>query len=655
MCGICGIYQYRPGEPVRPEVLRGMLRSIRHRGPDGEGVHLEPALGLGARRLSIIDVAGGSQPIYNEDGTVVVVFNGEIYNYRELRHYLQFRGHHFNTATDTEVIVHLYEEIGDECVQKLRGMFAFALWDARQRRLLVARDRLGIKPLYYADRGRLIFASEIKCLFHDPHVEPRANLDALGNFLSLKYVPSPQTMFTGVSSLPPGHLMTCDAKGLRIRSYWDLSFPACRNGHIREEEYTDQLLGLLRECVQSHLMSDVPFGAFLSGGVDSSTVVALMSEYLPQPVKTYSVGFDGEGEQFSELAYARLVAEQYRTDHHEVIVRAQDLIDLIEKIVWHMDQPIAEEAALPNYMLAEVAARDVKMVLTGEGGDELFAGYTRYVAERIAPLFRFVPQPAKSLALAVSARVPGMRRSKVALHALCQPQEILRLANWSPLFNLEMKSRLLSNELTRCLDRHSHEQIFTRQLTRADAAHTLSRMLYVDTKLYLPDVLLARGDKASMAASLEARVPLLDHKLVEFAAALPPELKVKGLIRKYLLKKVARTLLPTRIIDRKKEGFPTPISIWFRKEARSFLRDTLSPAVVARRGLFDPRYVQQLLDDHDLGRADHGGILWALIHVELWYRLFIDSSPAVRPSDAAVRESNYAQVASTSCQFAGQA
>jgi len=628
MCGICGIYPYRSGEPVQEDTLRTMLYSIRHRGPDGEGIHLEPALGLGARRLSIIDLEGGNQPIYNEDRSVVVVFNGEIYNYRRLANHLQSRGHKFTTASDTEVIVHLYEELGDECVHELHGMFAFALWDARRRRLLLARDRLGIKPLYYADKERLVFASEIKCLFHDPHVEAQANLAALGNFLSLKYVPSPQTMFVGVASLPPGHLMTCDANGPSIRPYWDLSFPCSHNGRVREQEYAEQLLTLLRECVESQLMSDVPFGAFLSGGVDSSTVVALMSQRLASPVRTYAVGFDGKGEQFSELEYARLVAQQYHTDHHEVIVRPQDLIDLAEKIVWHLDQPIAEEAALPNYLLAEAAANDVKMVLTGEGGDELFAGYARYAAEKLATWFRFVPRPAKSLARAASAHVAGLRRPKVALHAWCEPQEERRLANWSPLFNLEMKSKVLSEALARSLEGVSHEQIFIDRLAHADGTDTLSRMLYVDTTLYLPDVLLARGDKTSMAASLEARVPLLDHRLVEFAATLPPGLKVKGLARKYLLKKVARSLLPATVIDRKKQGFPTPISLWFRKEARSFLRDTLSPAAIAGRGLFNPQYVQQLLDEHDRGRADHGHIFWALIHVELWYRLFIDRPAA---------------------------
>jgi asparagine synthase (glutamine-hydrolysing) len=626
MCGICGIYQYGPGEPVSGESLRGMLSSIRHRGPDGEGLHLEPTLGIGARRLSIIDVEGGGQPIYNEDGSIVVVFNGEIYNYRELARELKSRGHRFKTACDTEVIVHLYEEAGDDCVRMLSGMFAFAVWDSRQRRLLLARDRLGIKPLYYADQGRLVFGSEIKCLFHDSHVQPEPNLVALSNFLSLKYVPSPQTMFAGVAALPPGHLMTCDAGGVSIRPYWDLSFASNADRHVREEEYTEKLSALLSECVQSQLVSDVPFGAFLSGGVDSSLVVALMSECLSQPVRTYSIGYEGEGEQCSELPYARLVAKRYRTDHHEIIVRAQDLVDLAEKIVWHFDQPIAEQAALPNYLLAKGAARDVKMVLTGEGGDELFAGYARYAGEKFSPLFRFVPQMAKSMTLAAAAHLPGLRRPKLAFQAWCEPEEVNRLTKWFPLLNSEMKSQLMSEELKRNLNGASPEQVFAQQLARADGADVLSRMLYVDTKLFLPDALLARGDKASMAASLEARVPLLDHKLVEFAASLPSGLKLKGLARKYLLKKVARKFLPAGVIDRKKEGFPTPLGLWFRKEARQFLRETLSQSAVARRGLFNPKYVNKLLNDHDSNRGDYAGLLWALVQVELWYRIFIDQN-----------------------------
>lgn len=630
MCGICGIYQYNSGEPVNEQLMRNMLGVIRHRGPDDQGIHIDQDLATGMRRLSIIDLVGGKQPIHNEDGSIVVVFNGEIYNYRELTQQLQQRGHSFTTASDTEVIVHLYEELGDNCVHELRGMFAFALWDSKQRRLLIARDRLGIKPLYYTTAGkRLVFGSEVKAILQHPRVSATLNVEALSNFLSLKYVPAPQTMFKDIYSLPPGHILTCDRNGVQVRPYWDLSFANHWNGQHSEEDYAEQLEALLRESVRLRLRSDVPFGAFLSGGIDSSTVVALMSQFLDEPVKTFSVGFESAGKAADELPYARLIAQQFGTDHHEIIVRHQDFTRFAEKVIWHLDQPIADQATIATYMVSELASRHVKMVLTGEGGDELFAGYARYAGERLSPLFEMIPGPARSLALAASASLPGLRRPKLALYALCQPDETGRLANWFPLFNREMKVALLSEELKRELNGSSADHVFGQYLSRTDATHPLNRMLYVDTKLWLPDFLLLRGDKLSMAASLEARVPLLDHKLVEFAASLPPHLKLNRLIRKYLLKRVSRTLIPAEIIDRKKEGFPIPISSWFRYEARSFVRDTLSPEAIRRRGLFNLDYVGKLLDENESGFADHTYLLWGLVSVELWHRLFIDSASHV--------------------------
>src|SRR5438477_5794231 len=432
-------------------------------------------------------------------------------------------------------------------------------------------------------------------------------------------------MFNGISSLPPGCSFTCDSNGLRTRRYWDLSFANPRGSQLREEVYAEQLEALLRECVQQHLMSDVPFGAFLSGGVDSSSVVALMSQFLNEPVKTYSVGFEGDGETFSELPYARMVAKKFQTDHHEIIIRPSHLCELAEKVVWHLDQPLAEHATLANYLVAELAARDVKMVLTGEGGDELFAGYARYSGERFSPVIRAIPGPVKSLALAACSWLPGMRRQKLALFALSQTDEISRFVNWFPLFNSEMKQSLLSAELKESLSGYGADYVFAEQLSRTDAVEPLNRMLYVDTKLWLPDLLLARGDKMSMAVSLEARVPLLDHKLVEFAAALPQNLKLKGLVRKYLLKKVSQRWLPPEIIHRKKQGFPMPSSLWLRNEARFFVRDLLSPSALKSRGLFNPAYVENLIQQHENGFADHGSLLWGLMNVELWQRVFMDS------------------------------
>lgn len=627
MCGISGIYNTH-GEPVNVHTLRAMLTSIYHRGPDDEGIYVNHNVGIGMRRLSIIDLAGGQQPIFNEDKSVVVVFNGEIYNYRQLASALRQRGHTLTTNSDTEVIVHLYEDHGEECVQHLRGMFSFAIWDLRQQRLLIARDRLGIKPLYYTEReGAVVFSSEIKSLLRHPQIHAQLDYEGLNNFLSLKYVPAPQTMFSGIVALPPGHLLRSDASGVKTQAYWDLSFPEPRTGYLPEEAYAEQLEALLRNCVQSHLISEVPFGAFLSGGLDSSTIVALMSQLLNRPVKTFSVGFATEGDTASELPYARTVADQFHTDHHEILIRPEHLTDLTAKVVWHLDQPIADEATLANYMVAELASRHVKMVLTGEGGDELFAGYARYSGERLSPFFQSLPASAKSLVLSASNYIPGLRRPKLALNALCQQEESSRLVNWFPLCMPQTKAALLKPELQDTLQRQSAEQVFARHLCNTQSSDPLHRMLYVDTKLWLPDDLLARGDKMSMAVSVEARVPLLDHTLVEFAATLPSHLKLKGLTRKYLLKQVSRAWLPTTIIERKKQGFPLPFSQWFRTSARSFVRDLLSPDTIQRRGLFTASFIDHMLNEHETGFADHGTLIWGLINLELWQQQFLDAQP----------------------------
>ncbi len=628
MCGITGAYNYKNQEPVASEIVAAMMDAIHHRGPDESGMYVAGPVGLGSKRLSIIDLETSQQPITNESGDVVVVYNGETYNYRELRHQLQQRGHSLRTAGDTEVIPHLYEDYGLDCVDWLRGMFGFALWDDSQRRLVLARDRLGIKPLYYADTGeRLLFGSEIKAILQAPDMQVRPNLEALSNFLSLKYVPAPQTMFDGIRALPPGHILVCDSDGPREHRYWDMSFQAESNPARPESDWAEELEALLRESVQMRLISDVPFGAFLSGGVDSSTVVALMSEFLDEPVKTFSVGFSPVGGVVSELPNARLVAERFGTDHREVMVEPQHLVDLGPKLTWHLDQPIADQGTLGNYLVADLAADHVKMVLSGEGADELFAGYARYPGERVAHRLGALPGPVRRWASDVAHRLPGRRRAKLALNALAQPDEVTRLSSWFPLFNTTMKRGLLRPEIQAELSGVSPAPVFEDCLAACDAADSVSRLLYVDTKLWLPDDLLARGDKTSMAASLEARVPFLDHKLVEFAAALPRNLKLNGLKRKYLLKKVSSKLLPPEIINQKKRGFPIPFSEWFRGSAREFVRDHLASEALDRRQIFDAPFVMNLLDEHERGFADHGALIWGLLSTELWYREFVDASP----------------------------
>jgi asparagine synthase (glutamine-hydrolysing) len=625
MCGIAGVYEYGPRQPVSESVLVNMLHTLHHRGPDDEGIYLDHELALGMRRLSIIDPAGGRQPMCNEDRTIWCVCNGEIYNFEELRKELLAHGHQFASRSDTETLVHSYEEWGIACLEKLRGMFGFALWDCVKRTLFVVRDRLGIKPVYYADdANRLIFASEIKALLPHPEIDPALEPKALSHYLSFKYVPAPLTMFKGIRSLPPGHMLRCDYRGVTLSSYWDLPEETINGRRKAEGEYAEELEALLRESVKLHLVSDVPFGAFLSGGLDSSTIVALMTQFLDQPVKTFSVGFSGNEAEYSELPYARLVAQSCGTDHHELLIGARDFIDNAEKIVWHLDQPIADDACLANYMVAALASRDVKMVLTGEGGDELFAGYARYAGERFAPLFRLVPDKLKASALQWSEQIPGLRRPKLALKALCEPDEIARFVEWFPLFDHQTKQHLFSSEFAAALNGTSAREVFATQLSRTERRNGVSRMLYVDTKLWLPDDLLARGDKTSMAASIEARVPLLDHKLVEFAARLPLDLKLRGLQRKYLLRTVCRKWLPPEILHRKKKGFPIPISLWFRGEAREFVRDLLSPEAVRRRALFDSAQVARLISEHESGFADHGSRLSGLLGIELWYRTFID-------------------------------
>ncbi|HET9790421.1 MAG TPA: asparagine synthase (glutamine-hydrolyzing) [Candidatus Angelobacter sp.] len=635
MCGIVGIFRYGGSQPVSADLLRGMMQVIEHRGPDDSGEVLEDGIGLGMRRLSIIDLEGGKQPVENETGDIRLVFNGEIYNFRSLQDELRGRGHLLRSASDTEVIVHLYEEFGDECVNHLRGMFGFALWDNHRRRLLLARDRLGIKPLYYADvNGTLVFGSEIKSILRHPEVSVELDHEALSNFLSLKYIPAPQTLFRGIRALPPGFLLTCDRDGIKLRKYWDLSFtsPVSRS----EEECAEELEALLRESVLLHLQSDVPFGAFLSGGLDSSTIVALMAECLDNPVNTFSIGFENRGSELSEAHYAKLVSNHYGTRHHEITITSADFLSHAEKVVWHLDQPVGDLACFANMMLAECASQHVKMVLTGEGGDELFAGYARYAGERFRPVTKLMPRLIGHTLVRGSSLLPGLRRAKLALNAVMQKDEESRFLHWFALFSTDEKIRLLSPEVRAEVSASaSAEHVFAHSLAEVDSTIPLNRMLYVDTKLWLPDDLLARGDKMSMAASLEARVPLLDHKLVEFAAALPPHLKIQKLTRKYLLRKVAAKILPEPIIRRKKQGFPVPISGWLRNESRPFVQDLLSRETVRRRGLLDPDYVQRILGQHMRGSEDRGAQLWALIQLELWHQRFLDAPSAQAPIEEA--------------------
>lgn len=638
MCGITGIYSFT-GAPTGG-ALPSMLDTIHHRGPDERGMLIEGPVAMGMTRLSIIDLAGGSQPMANESGSVSVIFNGEIYNYRELAQSLRQRGHVLRTGSDTEVIAHLYEEHGAECVDHLRGMFTFALWDRANERLLLARDRLGIKPLYYCLRPDvLIFASEIKAILRHPEVRPALDHQALGLYLSLKYAPAPHTMFAGISSLPPGHVLTVDRAGVRTTRYWDLEFSdrPSEGSASAEQDAADRLMALLEESIDLHLRADVPFGAFLSGGIDSSLIVALMSRRLSEPVRTYALGFEEVGGEASELPYARTVAKALDTQHSEVLIGPKEFIQDAHDVIWHMDQPIADQATVATYRLAQAASRDVKMVLTGEGGDELFAGYARYRGERYSPLFGALPGPFRRGIWEAASRLPGQRRSKIALYALTQREEGRRFANWFPLFNDRSLAPVLHKDLRAEIAADGAAELFDRHLSQAGASEPVQRMLYVDSKTWLPDFLLLRGDKLTMAHSIEARVPLLDHVVAEFAASRPASEKIRGGTGKYLLKQVARQLLPAEIVNRPKQGFPVPIAQWFRAEARDFINDLLAPSTLRSRGLFDEVEVGRLMSEHQRGYADHAALLWGLASVEIWQRAFLDGhSAAFGASDARV-------------------
>ena len=623
MCGIAGIYRL-DGAPVERDLLRRMSSALAHRGPDGEGLYLDGSAGLGHRRLSIIDLAGGAQPIANEDRTVWVICNGEVYNFRELRADLLARGHRFATGSDSETIVHLYEERGEDCVRDLNGMFAFALWDSPRRRLLLARDRLGKKPLYYTHRpgSALAFGSELKAVLADPEVSRAIDLEALDRYLSLLYVPAPQTIFRDVKKLPAGHLLVADARGVRIREYWDVRFAEGRRRPTRE--YADELRDLLGRAVSDRLVSDVPLGAFLSGGLDSSTVVALMAGLSDRPVVTASVGF--RESEHDERPSARLVARQFGCDARESEVTAE-IQDLLPKLVWHFDEPFADPSAVPTFYVSKVAREHVTVALSGDGGDELFAGYARHFWDRWEARARHVARPAGAVR-AIARWWPATMRGKNALlHLGMTPGDACVRKHSADLFRDEAKRSLYSEEMAGITARFDPFAIHRAFYARCDARDPLSRSLYVDLKTYLADEILVKVDRMSMVHGLEVRAPFLDHRVVEFVAALPAGLKLRGRTTKFILREAMRPILPGAVLAKPKHGFTAPISRWLRHELRELVEDLLFDPRAEHRGWFNPRTVKQLWADHHEGVRDAGYQLWLLLILELWCRAFVDGRP----------------------------
>ncbi|MBV9925938.1 MAG: asparagine synthase (glutamine-hydrolyzing) [Acidobacteria bacterium] len=628
MCGIAGFVGTEPGgDAERAQTLDRMCRVIAHRGPDDQGVgHAGPAA-LGMRRLSIIDLGGGHQPIAGCDPETFVVFNGEIYNYRDLRPELEARGHRFRTDSDTETIVHAYEEYGADCVGHLRGMFAFAVWDGRRRELLVARDRAGKKPLYYTltPAGTLVFGSELKSLLEHPSVTREVDEEALDAYLSFGYVPDPLSIFRGVRKLLPGHHLRFSNGRLRVEQYWDFGFEHAAEERP-EEECLAELRELLAEAVRVRLVSDVPLGAFLSGGVDSSAVVGLMARATQSPVKTFSIGF--REDSFDELAFARLTAKRFETDHHEFVV-TPDICGVVDELAWHFDEPFADSSAIPTYMVSKLAREHVKVVLSGDGGDELFGGYTRYAVEAGRRAFERVPDfVRRGLMRPLSRRLPHGARGRNFLHNVSL-DPVARYADSVSLFTALNKPSLYARDFRERVGVWAAPaERFREYAARVRAGEPLDVLLYVDSKTYLPGDILTKVDRMSMAVSLEARTPLLDHKLIEFVTRLPASLKVREGVTKYLFKRAARGLVPDEILDRPKQGFGVPINQWINRELRSRIRETLTEPRTRQRGYFDSAYVAVLLDEHERGRRDHSAQLWALFMLELWHRTFADGARA---------------------------
>jgi asparagine synthase (glutamine-hydrolysing) len=637
MCGITGILSLDGERPIDGTLLARMNAAMVHRGPDSGGQRVEPGrIGLAMRRLAIIDVQGGDQPLANEDGTIWIIYNGEIYNFPELRKDLEARGHVFRTHTDTEAVVHAYEEYGDACLERLRGMFALALWDGTKRRLLLARDRVGIKPLFYtvAD-GQLLWGSELKCLLQHPGATRAVDPDAADAFFTYLYVPAPRTLFAGIHELPPGHALVAERGEVRSREYWRLTYEV--DDGMTETEAASGLRERLDDAVRSHLLSDVPLGAFLSGGIDSGAVVGLMAgRGGGEPVRTFTIGYEDGGGRFDERVNARTVATRWGTEHHEFIVRP-DLADLLPRLVRAFDQPVGDSSAIPNWYLSEMTRQHVKVALSGLGGDEVAAGYERHRGAMLAERFRRLPRWFASGVLGPIVRGlpdskrggPWSGRAKRFVEALGLDLEDRYLSLISA-FDAPARARLLGRPA-------SSRPAYDAAMAQVRDADPLNRLLFADLKLYLPGDLLTLTDRVSMAHSLEVRVPYLDHKLLEYAATIPPAYKLKGMERKSVLKRAVADLLPDSIMNGRKMGFSVPLTVWFRGALRPFVDELLGVSSLRRAGL-DPDTVRRIVDDHTALRANYDSRIWALLTYVVWHRDFIESRdglPAVEVSSAA--------------------
>jgi len=625
VCGIYGIIQL-DGAPADPTLMPAMGRVTVHRGPDDEGLHADGPCAIGMRRLSIIDLTGGHQPLSNGDGTLWLVCNGEIYNFRELRRELEALGHRFKTASDSEVVIHGYAQYGDEFIHRLNGMFGFALWDARRQRLIIGRDRMGIKPIYlYRDARRLAFASEAKALLTLPGVSAEIDPAALHSYLNLGYVAAPQSIFRGIGKLPPASMLIIEGESVDEHRYWRV--PGAMDRTMAEGEWVERIRARLDESVRMQMVSDVPIGAFLSGGIDSSTVVSFMAAHSDQPIRTYAIGFKGAAadDYYNELPYARRVSQLFQTEHHEIVVRP-DVVALLPRLLWHMDEPLSDTAFITTYLVSQFARREVTVILSGVGGDELFGGYRRYLGNHYQAYLERLPGWARRAASALGERLPSDRHSpllnlsrlaKGFLGSAGLPFEE-RYRAYVQVFPVPEVQRLLRLNGVPRPDRIADA------FCHAGSGDALNRMLAVDAETQLPDDLLMLTDKMSMATSLECRVPLLDHELVELAASMPEEVKIRGGRLKHAMKEAVSGLLPRDILDRKKRGFGTPMGAWLKDDLAPLVRGVLSEPVVNGRGLFHYPAVQELIGSHEANRIDGTDRLLALMNLEIWSRLYLD-------------------------------
>jgi asparagine synthase (glutamine-hydrolysing) len=626
VCGICGIIS---PDGVTKDDIQQMADIIAHRGPDDQGYYIDGSVGLGHRRLSIIDLDGGRQPLCNEDGSIWIVFNGEIYNFKSVKAELVARGHKFRTNTDTEVIVHLYEEEGERFVERLAGMFAFALWDGKNKKIILARDRIGQKPLFYASHGRrFIFASEVKSILAEDRIPRQLDYEALHHYLSLRFIPAPHTMFKKINKLPAGHYLIYQNGDTRIKRYWDLDFRTKLK--VNEEDCLDLLDEQLKKSVESHLISDVPVGAYLSGGMDTSMVVALMANTSHTSFKTFSIGV--KEQDYNELPYARVVSDVYKSKHIERIVTA-DIVKLAPQMIWYLDEP-SDPIAACMFHAAKLASENVKVVLGGDGGDELFAGFDRYLGMGLIDHYNLIPSLIRERLISpiVHAMPDSFTYKSITqklrwVDYLSRFDSGIRYAEATSFFrfNHEQKALLFSDRIWQQLENINSMNVISDCYDGANADKPIDRMLYADIMTRLSEHTLMLTDRMNMAHGLEARSPFLDHPLVELLATFPSSIKIRGRQLKYVLRRLGKKYLPAKILNRKKQGFMFPVAYWFRNELHGFLKSFFDKSIICEAGLIQRDYINRLIEEHKQNRMDHHVRIWMLFNFDLWYRMFIQN------------------------------